>query len=188
MARKKISFTSNSIRKRLLELITLSGLEIEAFAELTHISESHIRSLINGKKEFTPAILDRISDPFNLNSQNFSNNNYTLTKRKINSQVLKNFFVKNKKTEGFFTKNKELYKISLFIENELMLKGQFFRKPVNVSEVRKKCLELGKKLSSKKVSQILNYFVEVKKLKIKQDYIILKDGSKGRRIISLFYK
>ena len=69
-----------------------------------------------------------------------------------------------------------------------MLKGQFFRKPVNVSEVRKKCLELGKKLSSKKVSQILNYFVEVKKLKIKQDYIILKDGSKGRRIISLFYK
>ena len=95
MARKKISFTSNSIRKRLLELITLSGLEIEAFAELTHISESHIRSLINGKKEFTPAILDRISDPFNLNSQNFSNNNYTLTKRKINSQVLKNFFVKN---------------------------------------------------------------------------------------------
>lgn len=188
MARKKTSLTSKLLRKRLLDLINLSGLEIEAFAELTHISESHVRSLLNGKKEFTPAIIDRISDPFNLNAQNFSDKKYSFTIRKVNSQSLKSFYTKNKKAAAYFIENKELRKTSLFIENKLIRKERFFRSPVYVSEVREKCSELGKKLPSKKISQILNYFVEIKKLRRKQDYIVLKDGSKGQRIVSLFYK
>jgi plasmid maintenance system antidote protein VapI len=188
MARKKTSVTSKFLRKKLLDLINLSGLEIEAFAELTHISESHVRSLLNGKKEFTPAIVDRISDPFNLNAQDFSNKRYSFTLRNVNSQALKNFYTKNKKSATYFIENKELRKASLFIENKLIRKEQFFRRPVYVSEVREKCSELGKKFSSKKISQILNYFVEIKKLKRKEDYLILKDGSRGQRVVSLFYR
>lgn len=188
MARKKISFTSEETKSRLLELINLSKLEIPGFAELVNISESHLRSLLNGKRSFTEDMINRIGGPFSLTAVKFLNPNFKLTKLKINTPVLNKFYEENKTNATYFLEQKEFRKDSLFIKNNLILKGDFFKTPKFVSDVREECGELDKYFASKKISQILNYFVDTGILERYYGFIIKKNGEKGNRLLSLFYK
>jgi len=188
MARKKISFTSEEIKARLLELINLSNLEIQGFAELVNISESHLRSLLNGKRDFTEDMVSRIGSPFNLTAAKFLDTNFKLTKRKVNTPILNKFYEENKANSAYFLEQKEFRKDSLFIKNNLILKGNFFKSPKYVSDVREKCGELDKYFASKKISQILNHFAYIGILERYHDFKINKNGEKGKRLLSLFYK
>ncbi|MGN6531957.1 MAG: hypothetical protein ACTHK0_09415 [Ginsengibacter sp.] len=188
MARKKASFTSEELRARLLELINLSNLEIPGFAELVNISESHLRSLLNGKRNFTEEMANRIGNPFNLNAAKFLDTNFKLTKQKINTLILNKFYEENKVNSAYFLEQKEFRKDSLFIKNNLILKSDFFKSPKFVSDVRERCGELDKYFASKKISQILNYFAYTGILERYHDFQIKKNGEKGKRLLSLFYK
>ncbi len=167
--------------------MTLSGLELTGFAEYTGTSESHIYALLNGTRELTNDVAEKLAENFNLNGSELLKSSFRITKKVIDKKKLEKFYKENKGVLAYFSSNIEERKVALFLENKL-LNSDLFNSPVSVSEVRFACLEEGKELTSKRVSQILKYLVDKKKLKSKKKLIKLKSGKFGKRIIDYYYK
>lgn len=153
----------------------IAGLEIAGFAEFTNISESHLYALLNGNREITQEICEKIADKFEIPSSKLFNVRYKLTDELKNTTLLKRFYAEEKQAKSYFLQTKVDRKPSIFIERELYDTG-FFDKQVTVSEVRKACLKRKRNYTSKQISQILTYMVDQKFLRKKKNTIVLANG------------
>lgn len=187
MAKAKRKITPKQLTARLTKLMKIAGLEISGFAEFTNISESHIYALLNGTREITEDLSEKISDKFGIQAQQLLNSKFKLTEELRSVPLLKKFYLDEKQTKSYFIQTKSERKSSVFIETEL-LNSSFFDKPVYVSDVREACLKKKKQYTSKQISQILNYMADRKLLKRKKKPITLVNGKSGRRMVDVFYK
>lgn len=187
MSKANNSSSSNTFTERLERLMNLSGLEIAGFAEFTGVSESHIYALLNGTRELTIEIADKIALGFNFKGWQLLKLDYKLTNTVRKAPILLKFYKENKGVHDYFITTRDDRKAAYFIENELLI-SDLFDKPVYVWEVREACAASGRKYTSKRVSQILNYLVSTKKLKSKKKPIKLKNGAVGTRIVDVFFR
>lgn len=187
MANKNSSGYSKTQGERIQRLMKLSGLELIGFAEFTGVSESHIYAIINGRKELTEKTADKIAASFGLHGYQLLDSGFKLTKKLSNTPSLNKFYKENKRVHDYFINTRIDRKVAYFIEHEILTK-KTFNNPFYVSDVRDACFESGKRYASKRVSQTLNYLVEMGKLKSKKAPMKLKDGTLGMRIIDVFFK
>lgn len=172
---------------RVSELLEHSGLEIEGFAEYLHISSSHMYALLNGTRELTEEIANRIGSAFNITGANILRANYRIPKKLKRSKELNNFYDKNKSVKSYFRNTRIERKDSFFIENEIR-NSKLLNEPTYIWELKEYCESKGRKYSSKQLSQILNYMVIRKVLKKKKEPLKLRDGEYGSRMVDVFYK
>jgi plasmid maintenance system antidote protein VapI len=168
-------------------LMNLTGLEMIGFAEFVGISESHLYALINGTRKLTVGMAKKIALPFNIEWNILLDENNNITNKKISTVQLKKFYTENKGVRDYFVHTRRQRKVSYFIENEILVQQQFDTF-FYVTDVRRACLDAGMNLESKRISQVLNYLVELGKLKRKRGRIILKNGSFGKRVVDIFSK
>ncbi|MEJ8818557.1 helix-turn-helix domain-containing protein [Lacibacter sp. H407] len=187
MAKAKRKITSKQLKARLTRLMKIAGLEVSGFAEFTNISESHVYALLNGTREITEDISEKISDKFGIQPQQLLSSRFKLTEELRGVPLLKKFYSDEKQTQSYFIQTKSDRKASFYIETELLNNG-FFDKPVYVSDVRSACHKKKKHYTSKQISQILNYMADRKILKRKKKPIILVNGKTGKRMVDVFYK
>jgi plasmid maintenance system antidote protein VapI len=179
------SFKTQS--ERIEKLMQISGLELSGFAEFTGVSESHIYAIINGTKELTQRTAEKIAAPFEIKGTQLMNSNFKLTQKLNKTLLLTKFYKENKGVHKYFINTRVDRKVAHFIEHEILTQKQFNR-TFSVGEVRQACLEEGKKYTSKRVSQVLNYLVETNNLKSKKKQIAKKDGTLGVRVVDVFWK
>lgn len=186
MASKDSSEQTN-LGKRVENLMRISELEISGFADFTGVSESHLYAVINGTKQLNKKTANKIAAQFNLSSRQLLNQKFKLTKKLKQAPALLKFNSENKGVHDYFIKTKIDRKVAYFIGQEILPKKKFDTQ-FSVSDVRNYCIEAGKNYTSKRVSQVLNYFVDRKKLGRKKITYVLKNGIKGKRMIDVFYK
>jgi plasmid maintenance system antidote protein VapI len=175
------------IAKRIKKIIELSGLELIGFATFVNISESHLYAILNGNREVTEDIAERIGSAFNLNGGKILRLNYKIPKGLKKSQRLNNFYEDNKEVNSYFVGTRSERKDAYYIENDL-LRSHIFDKPIYVWELREYCESKGKKYTSKRLSQILDYLVKTKKLQHDKRAIKLRDGGYGTKKVYAYYK
>lgn len=178
---------SKALRERIKKLMMLSGLEIPGFADFIGLSESHVYAIVNGTREVTGEVCSKITKSFHLEEWQFFKLDHKLDKKVINGNKLNKFYDENKGVLSYFINTKEQRKPAYFIEN-VLLKTKLFDSPVYVSDVREACKEKGKEFESKRISQVLKYLVEKKKLRSKKKPIKLKDGKYGNRMVDVYFK
>jgi plasmid maintenance system antidote protein VapI len=187
MPKKNNSEYAKAISERIKKIMVLSGLEIAGFAEFTSVSESHIYAIVNGTRDLTGDVADKIGIGFNLKGWQILKLNYQITSRIKKSKLLNNFIDENKTVPGYFIQTRNKRKDSNFIEFDL-LNDDLFNDHVYVWEVRNACLSRDKKYTSKRISQILNYLVTKRKLKSEKRPIKLKNGGYGTRMVDTFVR
>lgn len=178
---------AEALIERIKIVIKFSGLEIPGFAEFTGISESHLYAILNGNRVVSGDIADRISNPFGLKGWQLLRLDIDISKKLKRTPELNKFYVEYRGVRDYFRNTKSEIKSSKYIENVLLQSG-FFKTPVYISEIREACEQAGNKLSSKRVSQILNYLVYKGLLKKKKKRIKLKNGQYGDRLVDVFFK
>lgn len=187
MTKTKSKISSKQLNARLTKLMKIAGLEISGFAEFTNISESHIYALLNGTRDITEDVCEKIANKFGIQAKQLLNNKYKLSEELRNAPLLRKFYEEEKQAKSYFLQNKSERKSSVFIETELLNRG-FFDKPMYIKDVREACLKKKRRYSSKQISQILNYMTERKLLKKKKKPLKLVNGKTGKRMVDVFYK
>ncbi|MET1055517.1 MAG: helix-turn-helix transcriptional regulator [Pedobacter sp.] len=173
---------------RINHIMNTIGLEIAGFAELTGISESHIYALSNGTKGLTTEIAEKIAVPLKIRKTQILNPAYLISDSIRNAPAVKKFHNTFKKgNPEYFTETKAARKSSYFIEQEL-LPTDLFKEEVYGWQVRDACAERGINLSSKQVSQNLNYLVETKKLRSEKRKLKKKNGEMADREVYVYFR
>lgn len=179
--------TKGDLNDRVRHIMDLVGLEIAGFAELTNISESHLYALINGTKSLTQETAAKIAAAIKLRAAQILNPDYIISAAIRNAPAVKKFHSSYKKgNPEYFTETKASRKNAYFIEHELIPRG-VFSEPVYGWQVRNACAQLGIDLSSKQVSQHLNYLVETQKLKSEMRELKKKNGEMAERKVHVYY-
>lgn len=175
------------IVERIKKIINLSGLELSGFAAFVHISDSHLYAILNGNREVTEDIAERIGSAFNIKGGKILRLNYKIPSRLKKSQELNNFYEENKEVRSYFVNTRSSRKGSYYIENELLQSG-IFNKPVYVWEIKKYCESKGTIYTSKKLSQILDYMYKTNKLHRDKRPIKLRNGGYGEKKVYVYFK
>ncbi len=175
------------ISTRLEELMKLAGLTVAGLARFINISEPYMHSLINGNRQLTAELANRIGSLFNIDGANILRPGYRLPKNAKKSKYLSNFYDENKNVPSYFRSTHNEQKPSFYIENELY-HTDIFDSPIYIWELRDYCNTNKKKYTSKQLSQILNYMVDRGLLKKKKSSLKLKNGSYGKRKVDVFFK
>jgi len=187
MQKERQNDYAKTISQRVRELMKLSGLELPGFADYLNLSESHLYAILNGTRDLTEDIADRVASAFDLKGGQILRLNYKIPKNTRKSESLNKFCEENKNVKSYFTHTREERKDSYFIENDLY-RTSLFDKPVYIWEIKEYCESVGKKYTSKRLSQILKYMVETKRLKSKKKALKLRNGEYGKRVVDVFYK
>jgi plasmid maintenance system antidote protein VapI len=175
------------ISQRVQNLMDASGLEVSGFAEYISISDSHLYAILNGTRDLTEDVAEKIGEAFNLKGSQVLRLNYRIPKSIKKSESLNNFCVENKNVESYFKSTRSERKDSYYIENDLYNTG-LFDSPIYIWEVKEYCLNAGRKYTSKRLSQILRYMVDRKILKSKKKRLKLRNGEYGERMVDVFFK
>lgn len=187
MEEKTDSYLQNDFKDRINQIMDMVGLEIAGFAELTKVSESHIYALSNGSKKLTAEIAKKIADALKIKSTQLLNPSYILSANIRKALPVKKFYDTFKKgNPEYFTETKAARKSSYFILQELVPAG-IFKEPKYGWQIRAACAERGLDLSSKQVSQTLNYMVEIAKLKSEKRKLKRKNGETMDREVYVYY-
>lgn len=175
------------ISQRVNDLMDAAGLEVLGFADYLSISESHLYAILNGTRDLTEDIAEKIGMSFNLKGSQILRINYRIPKSIKKSNSLNKFCDENRNVESYFKSTRSRRKDSYYIENDLY-NTELFDSPVYIWEVKEYCLNAGRKYTSKRLSQILRYMVDRKKLKRKKKKLKLRDGGYGERMVDVFFK
>ena len=178
---------SDAISERLLQIMENSGLTINGFSEITKVSESHVYALINGNRDLTGSIAEKLGKPFRLKGWQILQLDYKIPADLSKSSDLTNFRKEFRANIEYFTKTKNNNKSSYYIEYEL-LTDPMFTQPIYLWEIIDELNKRDKKYNSKELSQILHYLISKGKLKNKKQVIKLKNGGFGTRIVDVFWK
>lgn len=173
------------VAERIRLIMEIIELEIDGFAEFTQISKSHIYALLTAKKTLTPQTADKIGKCINLVGSHILKIDYPIPGSIRKVPAVKDFHETYKNNPEYFTKTKGKGSISYFFEHTLF-STTLFDSPVNVGEIKQACSDFGLELSSKKVSQVVNYLVIRKKL-VKETRELKKlNGQVGTREVGYF--
>ena len=175
------------ISTRIANLLQMSGLEMEGFAEYLNISTSHMYAIQNGTRDLTADIANRMGNAFNISGGNILRANYRLPRNLKKSDDLNKFYAKNKSVKSYFRDTRIERKSSYFIESEVE-GSDLFTTPIYIWELKDLLEKKGKKYTSKQLSQILNYMVIRKIVRKKKKPIKLRSGKYGIRMVDVFYK
>jgi plasmid maintenance system antidote protein VapI len=175
------------ISQRVQELMDAAGLEVPGFADYLTISDSHLYAILNGTRDLTEDVAEKIGAAFDLKGSQILRINYRIPKSIKKSNSLNNFCVENKDVVSYFKSTRSERKDSYYIENELY-NTDLFDSPVYIWEVKEHCLDAGREYTSKKLSQILKYMVDRKMLKSKKKRLKLRNGEYGERMVDVFFK
>lgn len=175
------------ISQRVQGLMVAAGLEVPGFADYLTISDSHLYAILNGTRDLTEDVAEKIGAAFNLKGSQILRINYRIPKSIKKSKSLNNFCTENKDVESYFKSTRSERKDSYYIENDVFNSG-LFDSPIYIWELKEYCKSAGKKYTSKRLSQILNYMVERKKLKSKKRPLKLRNGEYGKRRVDVFFK
>lgn len=175
------------VSQRVQTLMDLAGLEVAGFADYLSISESHLYAILNGTRDLTEDIADKIGTAFGLKGSQVLRINSRIPKKIKKSELLNKFCDENKNVDSYFTKTRGERKDSHFIENDL-INSDIFNSPIYIWELKEYCQTLGKNYSSKRLSQILNYMVDTKKLRSKKRPLKRRNGEYGKRLVDVFFK
>jgi plasmid maintenance system antidote protein VapI len=176
-----------TIGERVQRLMDLAELEIDGFAEYLSISPSHLYAILNGNRDLTVDIADKVGSAFDLKGSQILRINYRIPKRIKKSESLNKFYEENKNVESYFIKTRGERKDSYYIEHDLF-NSNLFDSPIYIWELKEYCQKAGKNYTSKRLSQILNYMVDRKKLKKKKRPLKLRNGKYGKRKVDVFFK
>lgn len=175
------------VSDRVKLLMDTAGLELSGFADYLSISESHLYAVLNGTRDLTEDVAERIGAAFDLTAGQVLRVSYRIPKSIKKSKSLNKFYDENKNVAAYFQSTREDRKDSHFIETQLLGSG-LFDSAVYIWEVRQACLQVGRQYSSKRLSQILNYLVDTKKLKSEKRPLKLRNGGYGKRVVDVFYR
>ncbi|HUN04105.1 MAG TPA: helix-turn-helix transcriptional regulator [Niabella sp.] len=186
MTDKKIISPEN-FRKRLQRLLTVSGLELSGFSEFTGVSESHLYSLLNGTREITYKTANKIAAPFDVDGSMLLKPSFKIDKKFADTKQLLDFYKANKGVHKYFANTRVDREASYFIQFEVLSQKQF-NLPFTAKVVRLACAEAGRKFTSKRVAQVLEFLVMIQKLRSRKERITKKDGKLGNRLINVYSK
>lgn len=175
------------ISLRVASLMEASGLEVPGFADYLSISDSHLYAILNGTRDLTEEVAEKIGSAFNLKGSQILRISYRIPKSIKKSKSLNKFCNENKDVASYFKSTRSERKDSYYIETDLY-RTDLFDSPVYIWEVKEYCLNAGKKYTSKRLSQILRYMVDRKKLKSKKKRLKLRNGEYGERLVDVFFK
>lgn len=173
--------------KRIQKIIEMSGLELSGFAVFVHISESHLYAILNGNREVTEDVAERIGAAFNIKGGKILRLNYKIPSKLKKSNELNNFYEQNRNISSYFVDTRSARKDSYYIENELLQSG-VFDEPIYIWEIRNYCESKGKKYSSKRLSQILEYMYKTNRLRRDKRPIKLRNGGYGKKKVYVYFK
>lgn len=163
------------------------GLEIPGFAVFIDRSESHIYSLLNGRREVTSDIALDIGNKLGFDGLRIFKLNQELPAGIENTPFLNNFKRQYRDNPEFFTSSKGERRVSHFIQFEL-INTDLFDTPKYVWEINEVCVLHGRTLESDVLSKHLKYFVKRGFLRSEKRPIKLRDGTFGVRLVDVFFK
>jgi plasmid maintenance system antidote protein VapI len=176
---------NKAIRTRLLRIMEIAGLERTGLAEFTKISDSHLYALLNGTRNITGEIADKIGAGFKLHGAQILNLNFEIPAQIRKSAALLEFYELYSGNPEFFIETKATMKDAYYIEHTLLY-SSLFEKSVYVWQVKEACKEDKKNLTSKQISQKLNYLVQKKKLIATKRKLKKKNGEDGDREVLVY--
>jgi hypothetical protein len=174
-----------AIRARLLRIMEITGLERTGLSEFTKISESHLYALLNGTRNITGETADKIGAGFKLQGAQILNLNFEIPVQIRKSPLLLEFYESHADNPEYFTDTKATMKDASYIEHKLLYTS-LFEKSVFVWQVKEACKEDKKNLTSKQISQKLNYLVQKKKLIATKRKLKKKNGEDGDREVLVY--
>lgn len=175
------------ISQRVKQLMDAAGLEVLGFSDYLAISESHLYAILNGTRDLTEEVAEKIGTAFDLKGSQILRLNYRIPKSIQKSKFLNNFYDENRNVQSYFQSTRSERKDSYYIENYVM-NSSFFDSPVYIWEIKEYCEAEGRKYTSRRLSQILNYMVDRKKLKSKKRRLKLRNGGYGKRVVDVFFR
>lgn len=178
---------SNAIAERIKTIMQIAGLEILGISKLTGISDSHIYSLLNGRRNLTDEVAKIIRHSLEFDGMLIFKLNKDVPSSIGKSLQLIRFKEVYKHNTEYFLDTKIDRKGSAFIEYEL-LPTPFFEEPRYTWEVQVECKLLKKNYTSNEVNRYLKYLVVRKLLKSEKRKITRRKGTFGERVVDVFWK
>lgn len=189
MSTQEASEYDESLRKRVILIIQLSGLEVKGFAEFVGVSLSHLYAVINGNRALTQETVRRICKKFNLKEDRFFRLDYEIPANISKAPELLEFMAKEKDISEYFQNTRDDRIPSHYIEHELV-KSSLFKEdePTYLWEVREYCEKEERVYSSNELSKLLKYQVKKGNLRSTKRPIKCRDGTYGIRMVDVFFK
>jgi len=187
MKKIKSEAYAEEIVNRVKEVMISAGLEIAGFARICKLSESHVYSLLSGRRPLTEAIALQIGEHIGFNGATLFNLQEKIPSNLKSKELLKSFHKAEKNNVHYFVNSKIDRKPSYFIEFEIV-NSEFLSEPKYVWEINQYCKKLGKSYNSDKLKKYLKYFAIQKKLKSEKRQIKLRSGKFGKRMVDVFWR
>lgn len=178
---------SEALADRLRYIMEAIGLELPGFALFTGKSESHIYSLLSGRRGITNDIANDLGRKLEFDGDKIFKLNQPIPNSIRNGKYLTNFKQQYVNNPEYFISTKIDRKLSHFVQFEL-LDTDLFNSPRYVWEVHYVCRKLGKVCKSDTLSKVLKYLVIKGILQSKKEQIKLRNGSYGMRKVDVFFK
>jgi plasmid maintenance system antidote protein VapI len=175
------------IAERIKLIMKIAGLEILGLSKITSISDSHIYSLLRGRRNLTDEVADRLGKALDFDGQIIFKLNKEIPTSISKSMNLSKFKLAYKLNEEYFLDARIDRKGRAFIEYEL-LTTTLFDHPVYAWEVKLACKEQKRNYSSNEIIGYLKYFVVRKLLKSEKRPIKKRNGGFGNRLVDVFWK
>lgn len=177
---------TDAIAERIRTIMQIAGLEILGISKLTGISDSHIYSLLNGRRNLTNEMAKIIGDSLEFDGMLIFKLNKEIPSINKSLQLTK-FKDLYKHNAEYFIDTKIDRKGSAFIEYELLLTS-FFEEPRYTWEVQVECKRLKKNYTSNQANRYLKYLVVKKLLKSEKRKIKRRNETFGERMVDVFWK
>jgi len=178
---------NDAIAERIKTIMQIAGLEILGISKLTGISDSHIYSLLNGRRNLTDEVATIIGDSLEFDGMLIFKLNKEIPSVINKSSRLIKFKDLYKHNAEYFIDTKIDRKGSAFIEHELLL-TPFFEESRYTWEVQAECKRLKRNYTSNEVNRYLKYLVVRRLLRSEKRKIKLRNGIFGRRMVDVFWK
>jgi plasmid maintenance system antidote protein VapI len=177
---------SHAIIARVRGILEMAGLEILGLSVLTGLSESHVYSLLSGRRSLTEDVALVIGESLNFDGRIIFNLNIDIPESIKKSINLKKFRLRFKDNKEYFIDTKIERKPSHFVEHEVV-GSDFLNEPKYVWEINEYCSKHGKDYTSDKLKKYLGYFAKTGKLNSKKASIKLRNGAFGNRMVDVFW-
>jgi len=178
---------SEALADRLRYIMETIGLELPGFALFIGKSESHVYSLLSGRRGITNDIAKDLGSKLEFDGSKIFKLNQPIPSSIINGKYLNNFKQQYINNPEYFVSTKIDRKLSYYVQFELV-NTDLFDSPRYVWEVNDVCRKFGKVFKSDTLSKILKHLVTKGVLQSKKEPIKLRNGSYGSRKVDVFFK
>ncbi|MCX2477171.1 hypothetical protein OQZ33_22750 [Pedobacter sp. MC2016-05] len=167
-------------------ILKLCDLEVSGFSQLVGKSESHIYGVVNGSRPLSNSFANQIGAILNFDSGVIFNLNRPLPSL-LESDKLIDFRRKYSNNLEYFISKRNEQSIDFFLVN-VLIPSEFMEDKRSVSEIRIHSREVYKKeFSSEELSKGLRYAVKKGHLKTTKKEIVKSSGTKGIRMVDVFW-